>query len=293
MDCLLQCGRICCEKDAIDSISDEKWKKIKEKSKQWQNLDKFGSVFVDINWDAGTKGKFMHNSCYISLSSERKLAQAIVRSEKHNIDLNQENTCLDPPEPKRTRLSTGIVQCKDVCIWCMKPADTRHKDRKSKLYRIEKTSRWNTFKRHVHFLKDEDMKQRISCFIDSTTDPFACDILYHSSCWSTYALLKDNDNVQDKVSLEEVRSKFFKHVDEVIFKEREIRSLQSLLNDYKCIVSDYGYSVGDIRSSYLKEILIHEYGMQVGFHERLQKNQSDLVYDVSGKRLLYLSLTLG
>jgi hypothetical protein len=41
-------------------------------------------------------------------------------------------------------------------------------------------------------------------------------------------------------------------VDSIIFANREIRSLQSLLADYKRIVSDYGYAVGDIKSSYLK-----------------------------------------
>ena len=42
------------------------------------------------------------------------------------------------------------------------------------------------------------------------------------------------------VSLSEARSLFFMHVDNVIFNEHEFRSLQSLVSDYKHIVSDYG-----------------------------------------------------
>ena len=75
---------------------------------------------------------------------------------------------------------------------------------------------------------------------------------------------------------------FFRHVDSIIFNEHEIRSLQSLLAHYKRIVSDYGYEVGDVKSSYLKELLINEYQETTGFKERSEKNKSDWVYDVRG-----------
>ena len=61
------------------------------------------------------------------------------------------------------------------------------------------------------------------------------------------------------VSTSEARSVFFRHVDSVIFKEHKIRSLQSPLEVDKCIVSDYGYPVGDVKSSYLKGLLVKEY----------------------------------
>ena len=48
------------------------------------------------------------------------------------------------------------------------------------------------------------------------------------------------------------------------FSLKKERSLQSLLNDYKRIVSDFG----DInKSSYLNEILINEYDTFIGFKE--------------------------
>jgi len=33
-----------------------------------------------------------------------------------------------------------------------------------------------------------------------------------------------------------------------------------------------------VKSSYLKDILIREFGDDIGFHERIQKNISELVY---------------
>ena len=84
------------------------------------------------------------------------------------------------------------------------------------------------------------------------------------------------------VRLSEARNLFFRHVDSVIFNEHEIRSLQSLLADYKRIVSDYGYPVGDVKSTYLKDLLICEYQDTVGFKDRTEMNKSEWVYDVRG-----------
>ncbi|KAK5923098.1 hypothetical protein CgunFtcFv8_000100 [Champsocephalus gunnari] len=82
--------------------------------------------------------------------------------------------------------------------------------------------------------------------------------------------------------LSEARNFFFRHVDSIIFTEREIRSLQSLLAEYKRIVGDYGYEVGDVKSSYVKGLLINEYQETIGFKERNQINKSQWVYDVGG-----------
>ena len=83
------------------------------------------------------------------------------------------------------------------------------------------------------------------------------------------------DRVDSKVLLRDARNMFLRHVDEVLYQEREISTVQSLLHDYKCIVGDFGYEVGDMRSSYLKEIIVEEYGTQIGFKDCAQKTQSD------------------
>lgn len=75
---------------------------------------------------------------------------------------------------------------------------------------------------------------------------------------------------------------FFRHIDDVIFKEHKFRTLQSLLLEYKNILSNYGYSVSNIKSSYIKDIVTKEFGNIIGFHARLQKNNSHLVYHIAG-----------
>ena len=73
---------------------------------------------------------------------------------------------------------------------------------------------------------------------------------------------------------------FFRHVETVIFKEHEIRTLQSPLDDYRRIVSDYSYPVGDVQSSRVKELLIKEYQGRIRFKERHDRNRSVWVYEV-------------
>ena len=83
-----------------------------------------------------------------------------------------------------------------------------------------------------------------------------------------------------RVNLREAQTLFFDHVRQVIFKDHELRTLQGLLLDYDRIVSNFGHT-SIVRSSYLKEILIREFGESIGFHDRHQKNTSELGYDTS------------
>ena len=294
MQCILKCGEPCHEVDSIASITDDKWTNIQFKAEKWLGLDRFGDVFTTTLWCEKQKGCFMHNTCYLSLSSSKKLEAAQRRFQKakeketassYDDQGTGPSTQILSPSPKRTRFSTGVIHDKNHCVWCMKSDDNRHPNRsKDKLYRIEKLSRWKEFKRHVPFLENVEMRRRISCLIDSTPDPFAADILYHNLCWLKYALMRNNEENYhtQNINIDDARNLFFGHVDKVLFQEREIRSLQSLLSDYKLIVGDYGYDVGNIKSSYLKEILVKEYGQSIGFKERPQKNHSDWVYDVAG-----------
>ena len=77
----------------------------------------------------------------------------------------------------------------------------------------------------------------------------------------------------------EARYLFLKHVDSAMFKEHEIRSLHSLPADYKRSVSDYGYPMGDVKSTYLKELLICEYKDTISLKDRTETNKSEWVYD--------------
>ena len=71
----------------------------------------------------------------------------------------------------------------------MKKEDKKHPNRPpSKLLRIEQSSWWQDFKRQVPFLKNTDMRRRITYLVDSAPDPLAADILYHKSCWKEHVL---------------------------------------------------------------------------------------------------------
>ncbi|KAI4827014.1 hypothetical protein KUCAC02_030442, partial [Chaenocephalus aceratus] len=139
-----------------------------------------------------------------------------------------------------------------------KGVDMKHPNRVGgTLFRLNTHSAWRSFKHHPVLIEDVDLRDRLTRLIESTSDPFANDIMYHHACWR-------------------------KHVDSIIFTEREIRSLQSLLAEYKRIAGDYGYEVGDVKSSYVKGLLINEYQETIGFKERNQMNMSQWVYDVGG-----------
>jgi len=68
------------------------------------------------------------------------------------------------------------------------------------------------------------------------------------------------------------------HIKKVIFDDHEFRTLQNLLCDYKRMISNYGHNA-IVRSSYVKELLIREFGDDIGFYEKKQRNASELVYD--------------
>ena len=45
MECILDCGKACSEKDSINKISQAKWENIKKKAMEWTRLDEFGENF--------------------------------------------------------------------------------------------------------------------------------------------------------------------------------------------------------------------------------------------------------
>lgn len=66
---------------------------------------------------------------------------------------------------------------------------------------------------------------------------------------------------------------FIDHAHHVIFVDHEIRMLQGtgLLCDCKSILGSYGLPTLGVKSSYVKEVLLREFGSGIGFHVCLQK----------------------
>lgn len=157
----------------------------------------------------------------------------------------------------------------------MKSKDKRHPNRtRSKLFRLNTMSAWRIFRRHLVFVEDIQLRDRLTRLVESTS---ALSELFANDCWPKYiSLVKlraDDAMHLQNVSLFEAKGLFLKHVDDIILNEHEIRSLQDLLAHYGRIVSDSGYQVGHLKSTYLKELLINEYQETIGFKERREINK--------------------
>lgn len=73
---------------------------------------------------------------------------------------------------------------------------------------------------------------------------------------------------------------FFKYVKYAIFQQYAFRALQSLLMDYKEILSNFCLAPNVIKLNTMKDMVKFRY--QIGFHVRPLKNLSSYVYDTSG-----------
>ena len=159
-------------------------------------------------------------------------------------------------------------------------------DRNKKVLLLSTVDAWNKFKLHTVNLEDEVMRERLDTLIASIPDSqtsFGVEIHYHRRCWRKYvsdnkSLSEDSIQHLQRVNLREAQVLFFHHVRQLIFKDHQIRTLQALLHDYNRIISNHGHN-SIVKSSYLKEILIKEFGEDIGFHKRFQENVSQLVYD--------------
>ena len=131
-----------------------------------------------------------------------------------------------------------------------------------------------------HFIKIIDkIRIRITTLTDvinSGTNPFAIEVTYHHSCWQehiSHPVLSDEDHIHlQNVFLIQAKYLFFRHFQNVIFEEHEIRTLQSLQIEYMTIMENYNHSAYGVKSSLPKTLLIREYGDSIGFHVRDQKN---------------------
>ena len=67
----------------------------------------------------------------------------------------------------------------------------------------------------------------------------------------------ENSHIQN-INLDDPRKLLFRHMDEVTLRNREIRQFQWLLSYYQIVVGDYGLEIVNVKSSYLKQLLIKE-----------------------------------
>ena len=172
-----------------------------------------------------------------------------------------------------------------ICAWCMKPKDSKHPERTGQWLLISYQPAWNVFKSHTIVSKDDAMRGRINCLINTITDPFAAEIRYHHKCLLKYITPYQKMSSEQKIPLLqkvtfcEAQTMFIDHVRQAIFVDHETRTLQGLLKDYQGIMETYGLPTSGTKSSYIKDILIREFGTAVGFCSRSLKNHNEVVYD--------------
>ena len=65
----------------------------------------------------------------------------------------------------------------------MKPACSKKQRTLSLMIREDA---WYTFRVHVEFIADENLKDRLKRFIAVTDDPFAVEIRYCMKCWNQH-----------------------------------------------------------------------------------------------------------
>ena len=163
---------------------------LKAAALEWKGLDKYGNVLESVNWDNGPSESFFHTLCKTEFASKNKLEQSKAR--KAEAETSALKSCNDSSSEdvslssKRLSCSTtGLLHNKDLCIWCMKPEDTKHPGRDRWCF-LQQMDAWHTFKDHTVYLEDASMRDRILTVIANTRDPFAVEIRYHPSCWKKF-----------------------------------------------------------------------------------------------------------
>ena len=111
------------------------------------------------------------------------------------------------------------------------------------------------------------MRGRLDAYISSIPDchtAFGVEIRSHRKCWQDHVrnvqpLTAESSPHLQQVSLRQAQVIFLELADQVIYKDHGHRS--------------------NAKSSYVKEIMIREFGDCIAFYERTQQNLSDIVYE--------------
>lgn len=285
---------IACKEDCFDSKEERKdiraWKDLEAIAEKWTGLDPYGSIHEETNWESGPEGNFIHKTCRLKLGDSKRLESALsrTRQEEEFPESTQSNDFTPHSQfpanisSVHRRSQTGNLHDKNLCIFCMRGEDSKHRDRKtSNLRLLEQKSTWMKLKSATIFLKDEIVRERLLHFIRECEDPFAREVRYHKSCWNQhikYGREEEGTLHVQHVRKEEVNQLFFEHVRECVIKDKEPRTLKGLMNDYNKLLDNFNYPECD-RTSYIKKILEDTFGDELGFHNRFQKNESTIVYD--------------
>jgi hypothetical protein len=72
---------------------------------------------------------------------------------------------------------------------------------------------------------------------------------------------------------------FLQEIEKRIFVDSEPTTLKMILRDYENFLLDHGILRTSLRTHDVKVMLQETFGDRIGFHQRIRKNESTLVYD--------------
>ena len=287
-------GKLCiiCSEDCNEIQKNPKppdWERFKEVAEEWWRVrGKFSHVFKHVKWEAGHLGVLWHKDCKWKMMNKRSLDQAVRSFSAHSHSASYSSLSDESHNESTqhtTRQTTGTVHSTGSCVWCCKPYIKKNEDRDD-WRTLHQMNVWYKFAASVKYVEDDSLRERLRVVVSSTTDPLAAKIRYHARCFKRYMRPvyeadpeSDDGNIQN-VNYEDVRQQFFRHVFEAIFEDGEVRTLKSLTQQYEQIRLNFGI-ISKIKSSHVKEMLIKEFGGQIGFEERDNVNQSTIVYNKS------------
>ena len=161
----------------MENITEAKWEQIKENSFKWRGLHRFGNVYDQEHWENCPNGLYMHHSCYVTLSSKRKLSQfQKCKYESYIISQQMAESVSEiyQPEPeciapKTLRSSTGVLHNKMLCVWCME-GKSKKSDNYNKLFLLSTTDAWMKFKNHTMYIDNQEMRERLNMLISFVSD---------------------------------------------------------------------------------------------------------------------------
>ena len=159
-------------------ISELALNNIKTNAQDWKGVGRFADIYDRTLWDSKTEF-YVHNNCKIQIATKKKLGSArsrLTNSKDLNKEIPSTSCSIDDNDTKgkRWKRSLGPLHRPELCIWCLKPQDKSHGDRKtSSLHLIDHKNSWDQLRAHTVHLDDEELRSRILSFIDSCHDPYA------------------------------------------------------------------------------------------------------------------------
>ena len=114
--CIL-CTDDCEEKQK--NLTDEQWAGFRNLANEWSGLEgTYSHVFSGVDWESGPNGYFWHKDCKWKMANRKTLNQARTSFNRMSTslfidDLSCDISRIDFPS---TRLNTGIIHDKDLCI---------------------------------------------------------------------------------------------------------------------------------------------------------------------------------